>query len=88
MRNSEILKLKPARPRRTATLQNWIQGNPCIARNEAEYLQHEEDLIALSSAEDESMTGLEEWVQDLLVRFFGEIYKVCTSNQLRNSELS
>lgn len=58
------------------TLRNWIQGNRCIARNETEYLQHEDDLIALSSREDGTMTFLVEWVEDKLIRLPGNMYKV------------
>ncbi|KAL7658246.1 hypothetical protein M752DRAFT_278779 [Aspergillus phoenicis ATCC 13157] len=74
-RNSHILKLEHARTRPVSALQNWITGNPCIARSETEFLQHEDDLMTLFSLEDGTTTYLEGWVEDNLIRLFSRSYK-------------
>lgn len=67
-----VFKLEKARPRRVGAVQNWIEGNSYIARNEVEFLQYKEDLIALSSLEDRTMTCLGEWVEDKMIKFFAK----------------
>lgn len=75
-RNTHILKLEHARTRPVSAIQNWITGNPCIARSETEFLQHEDDLMSLFSLEDGTTTYLEGWVEDKLIRLFSRSYKV------------
>ncbi|RDH36159.1 hypothetical protein BDQ94DRAFT_138675 [Aspergillus welwitschiae] len=74
-RNTEILKLEEARARPASALQNWIAGNPCIARSETGFLQHEDDLMTLFSSEDGTTMYLEGWVEDKLIRLFSRSYK-------------
>ena len=53
-----------------SSLQRWIRGNSCIARNEAKFLESGDDLLALVSMEDGAVSWLESFVCDALVRIF------------------
>ncbi|OJJ99341.1 hypothetical protein ASPACDRAFT_120677 [Aspergillus aculeatus ATCC 16872] len=75
LRNSRIADLKHAGPRQVVTLRNWIEGNACVSRSETDFLQHDGDLIALSSPKDETLACLEEWVEDRLISLFTRSYK-------------
>lgn len=66
------------------SLQNWLAGTACIARKETQYLDHENDLLTLASPEDSTLTGLEDWVEDRLVRFCGKSYKVSKNSPGRS----
>ncbi|GLA16338.1 hypothetical protein AnigIFM62618_002910 [Aspergillus niger] len=85
-RNTEILKLEEARARPASALQNWIAGNPCIARSETGFLQHEDDLMTLFSSEDGTTMYLEGWVEDKLIRLFSRSYKAMLTGTLINAK--
>jgi hypothetical protein len=53
-----------------SSLQRWIRGNSCIARNEAKFLESGEDLLTLISTEDGAVSWLERYVCDALVGLF------------------
>lgn len=75
-RNDRVLRLEPARSRAVTNLQNWINGNGCIARAETAYLSLNDDLIQ-SVTEDEGVVPwlavLAEDVMDRLRRCFGMV---------------
>jgi hypothetical protein len=39
-----------------------------LAPEEAEYLQHERDLVTLSPAGDNATALLEDWIEDIIIR--------------------
>lgn len=67
-RNHRILGREAARPRDVSSLQNWVNGNGCIAREETAYLEHSKELLSVASADDTVMTWLETFVEASLIR--------------------
>lgn len=65
-----MLSYKPARPRDVTSLQNWVNRNACLARNETEYLTHCKELISVVSPDAGTSSQLESWIEDTLVRFY------------------
>lgn len=75
-RNHWIFSCEAARPRVVSSLQNWVNGNGCIAREETAYLEHSKELLTVASADDTVMTWLETFVEASLIRlrqFFGKV---------------
>ncbi len=50
------------------SLQNWIKGNGCVAREETAYLARSEELASVADTDDTVMTWLETIVEDSLTR--------------------
>ncbi len=67
-RNHRILGFEAARPRDVLSLQNWVNGNGCIAREETAYPERGEELLSVSSSDDRAITWLEILVGGILVR--------------------
>ncbi|KAG5657466.1 hypothetical protein KAF25_006030 [Fusarium avenaceum] len=67
-RTGRTLSFGPAEPRDTQSLRNWLDGNRCIARDEAAYLLYERDLFSLSPIVDNAATRLENWIEDRLAQ--------------------
>jgi hypothetical protein len=67
-RNHRILSFEAARPRAILNLQNWVNGNGCIAREETAYLDHSKELLGVASPDETVMIGLETMVEDCLAR--------------------
>lgn len=61
------------------SLQNWLKGNGCVAREETQFLEHSGDLFTLSLPNDGVISWLEEFVSSSLV-FFG---RVCVSTETK-----
>jgi hypothetical protein len=75
--NNKMLGYEIAKPRDVLSLQNWVSGTACLARDETAYLTHCEDLISVASSGDGMAEQLENWVEDILVRFgscFGKVW--------------
>lgn len=70
-RNHEVLGFEAAPHRDLMNLQNWIDGNSCIAREETAYLARAEDLLSVTSPDDSAVTWLRALVVDSRV-YFGE----------------
>ena len=81
-RNHRILSLADASRRDVASLQNWVDGNGCIARQETAYLARAEDLLSVASAGDGATTWLEVLVEGCRILLHGYI------GQVRNLHLS
>lgn len=62
-RNRRILGYEPPKPRDVLNLQNWINGNGCIAREETAYLDRSKDLLSISFREESAVTWLEALVE-------------------------
>lgn len=58
------------------SLQNWLDGNGCLAREETEYLTHQRELVSLAPAGDSALLQLEGWIEDNLIRFYRGFRKV------------
>ncbi|KAH8811035.1 hypothetical protein F5884DRAFT_672926, partial [Xylogone sp. PMI_703] len=69
-RSQRILAYESPDAKYVSSLQRWIRGNSCIARNEAKFLDSGEDLFSLVSTEDGAVSWLERFVCDSLVRIF------------------
>ncbi|ETS86571.1 hypothetical protein PFICI_00399 [Pestalotiopsis fici W106-1] len=67
-RTTRILSLGKAQHRDVESLQNWLDGNGCLAREEAAYLSHRE-LITLAPPRDNAIAQFEAWIEDKLIRF-------------------
>ena len=71
-----MLSLDPAKPRDAQSLQNWLNGAGCLAREESAYLAHGQELVSLVKASDSALLQLEVWVEDKLIRFYDGFRKV------------
>jgi hypothetical protein len=69
-RNHRMLAYEAAKPRDVLSLQNWVNGNACLAREETAYLTHCKELLSIASSDDGAVTQLEAWVEDNLIRFY------------------
>lgn len=69
-RNHRMLMFEAAKSRDVLSLQNWVDGNACLAREEAAYLAHGRDLLSIAPAGDDAVTQLRPWVEDKLIRFY------------------
>lgn len=65
-----MLSLDPAKHRDIESLQNWLNGTGCLAREESAYRMHDRDLVSLGSCSDSALLQLETWVEDKLIRFY------------------
>jgi hypothetical protein len=64
-----MVDFETATSRDVLSLQNWTSGNACISIEEAEYLKHLDDLMAIGSASEDRAAGwLETCVENLLIR--------------------
>jgi hypothetical protein len=75
-KTSEVLRASPALPRDVQSLRNWLGSNGCIFSPEASYLQHDADLIRLSSPGDTATRLVETWAEDQLIRHYKQFRKV------------
>ena len=71
-----MLSLNPAPRRDVQSLQNWLDGTGCLAREETEYLTHQRELVSLAPAGDSALLQLEAWIEDNLIRFYRGFRKV------------
>jgi hypothetical protein len=71
-----MLGFEAAKPRDVLSLQNWVNGNACLAREETAYLARCNELLSVASSDDGAVTRLEAWVEDNLIRFYKGFRKV------------
>lgn len=64
-----MLSLDPGKGRDIESLQNWLNGNKCIAREETAYLAHSREVASLAPSKDNALLRLEIWVEKALIRF-------------------
>lgn len=74
-----MLELKQAQRRDVRSLQNWLEGTACLAREETAYLAHDKELVTLAPTGDSALTQLEAWAGDKLVQFFRDDREVSGS---------
>ena len=75
-RNQRILGLEAANRRDVSSLQRWVDGNACLAREETAFLARYEDLCMIAPPKDQSVTRAEAWVEDFLIRSYQWFRKV------------
>ena len=71
------MEFKLATAEARTSLQNWVKGTGCLAREETAYLEYEKDLIELGPSGDGINTKLETWVERNLIRMFKGFRRVC-----------
>lgn len=71
-----MLSFEAANPRDVLSLQNWVNGNACLAREETAYLTRCNELLSVASSNDGAVSWIEAWVEDSLIRFYNGFYKV------------
>ena len=76
-----MLNFGPAQRRDIESLQNWLDGTGCLAREETAYLTHHQELVFLAPAGDNAVLQLEAWVEDKLIRFYRGFRKVRESRR-------
>ncbi|KAK0714197.1 caspase domain-containing protein [Lasiosphaeria miniovina] len=80
-RNHRVLGLEDASHRDVASLQNWVDGNGCIARRETAYLACAQDLASVASPDD----GATMWLGALVERCHGFFYTCVGRHPRRNA---
>lgn len=75
-RGHEALGMETARSRFVLGLQNWINGNGCLARDETEYLKYRNDLLSIATADDGAVMKMESWVVNALIRWYKRFHQV------------
>lgn len=68
--------LDAAKTRDIESLQNWLDGTGCIAREETAYLTHTRELASLAPPKDSALLTFEVWVENQLMRFYGNFRNV------------
>ncbi|ETS81128.1 hypothetical protein PFICI_06130 [Pestalotiopsis fici W106-1] len=68
-RTNRTLSFSPAEPRDVESLQNWLNGTGCVAREERAYLSQRE-LISVAPTRDNARVQFEAWIEDKLIRFY------------------
>lgn len=71
-----MLTLETAEARDIKSLQNWLNGTGCIAREETAYLTHSREMASLAPLRDNALMKVEIWVENVLVRFYSGFRKV------------
>ncbi len=86
-RTHRMLSFGYAQNRDVESLQNWVNGTGCLARQETAYLAHGRDLVSLAPAGDNAMVRFEIWVEDKLIRFYRGFREVIRITSRRFSQL-
>jgi hypothetical protein len=87
--NNKMLGYEPAKLRDILSLQNWVENNSCLARDETAYLTYCEDLISVASSRDGMAEQLEAWIEDIVARCGRVFCKVGLPRlKLQSSELN
>lgn len=75
-RNRRIFSYEAASSRDVRSVQNWLDGNACLAREESAYIEHFKDLLRVPSSDDNAVTRLEAVVEDCIIWFCKRFRKV------------
>ncbi|KAJ0130257.1 hypothetical protein HZ326_16466 [Fusarium oxysporum f. sp. albedinis] len=68
-RQQRAMTFEAAPHRAVTNLRNWVHGNGCLARAETAYLEQGEDLVSVTTQEDNAMSWLEALVEHAYVKF-------------------
>ncbi|KAI0023063.1 hypothetical protein F4780DRAFT_125743 [Xylariomycetidae sp. FL0641] len=69
-RTQRVLSFPSAEGRDVASVQNWVSGTGCMAREETAYLSQQDELVSLAPVVDSAVLRFETWVEDKLIRHF------------------
>jgi hypothetical protein len=64
----EILSLPAPSKKHLTSLRNWIGEYSCIARQEVDFLNQNEDLLNLAALDEEAVTSVGAFVEDCLMK--------------------
>ncbi|EEU34830.1 uncharacterized protein NECHADRAFT_55103, partial [Fusarium vanettenii 77-13-4] len=86
-RSQRILSFDRPLAAHVLSLENWLQGNACIAREEGRFLDHKDDLLTVALLED----GVIYWLEMAVtasVEFFikVDLVQATQQNQQKNSD--
>ncbi|RSL41577.1 hypothetical protein CEP54_015775 [Fusarium duplospermum] len=84
-RSQRILSFDRPLATHVLSLENWLQGNACIAREESRFLDHTEDLLTVAPLEDGVMYWLEMTVT-ACAEFFTKVRLVQAKHQQNRSD--
>jgi hypothetical protein len=73
-----MLKFNAAKPRDILSLQNWVNGSACLAREETAYLTRGDDLFCSASPNESCIKATEDWLEDNIIHFYKGFRKVST----------
>jgi hypothetical protein len=68
-RSQKVLLFESPLPLHVSSIENWLEGNGCIARDETKFLDHEDDLLTIAPVEDGVLRWLELLVSASLAFF-------------------
>ena len=71
-----MLKYELAKPKAILSLQNWVNGNGCLAREETAYLEQNNELIRVHTSDDGAIERLETWIDNKLIQIYNLFGKV------------
>lgn len=71
----KMLNFGPAQERDVESLQHWLDGTGCLAREERKYLTHHRELVSLAPAGDSAIVQLEAWVETKFIRLWRDFRK-------------
>jgi hypothetical protein len=74
----QMLKFNAAKPRDILSLQNWVNGSACLAREETAYLTRGDDLFCSASPNESCIKATENWLEDNIIHFYKGFRKVST----------
>jgi hypothetical protein len=75
-RNCRVFALQDAPKRDIGSIQNWIEGTGCIARDESAFLEKENDIVNLASPRDYAIANLEPVIETIVMYFCKWLKKV------------
>ncbi|EAQ92079.1 predicted protein [Chaetomium globosum CBS 148.51] len=87
-KTARAMAYNSASPRAVASLQNWVNGNRCITREETAFLHHLDDLIEICPTSDDIFVKLESWVEDGLLHFYKGFRQLMTPWQRPGFDVS
>ena len=84
-RSHRVFALQDASVRDIGSIQNWIEGTGCVAREETAFLEREDDLVNLASPRDYAIASLEPVIETIvmyLCKWFKRVSRLPTSPNL------
>jgi hypothetical protein len=67
-RTQRSLSFGRAEERNIQSLRNWLDGNGCLSRQEAEFLRNPKDLVSLATISDSATVKVGTWIEDQIIR--------------------
>ncbi|KIW77439.1 hypothetical protein Z517_09885 [Fonsecaea pedrosoi CBS 271.37] len=83
-RSRQILSLEPAKTRDISSLDHWVDGNACLARDETAYLLRPRDLVSIAPLPDDAVARVESWLADRLMHCWKDFRELPFHNVSRD----